>query len=398
MGSRDLIVLEIPIEKTCFKYFRYCSRAPPKHRMSTGGVRGPPAVPETPQRDRQPDEGSPSSTETFLAQRKAAQNLRISQKFDSTEMNNTFQKEIDKLSGVAGRTAAHKRTMDDAEFAQAYDMREADPSKRLYRPNAKGKVVMTAVKHVLSGGTVNKTDGMVMRFPAEQVRAIASRIQNECPDLRDTDTTLQFSRKVALECAQPVDAMYTDWEYDSCIADRILDQRASMKQLTEKYGPSERTIRRGVNAVLSSLLGRRVERDSKLNDAEKQTAMVSAYQLGMDAVRGVLDELRANGVIKRPGAPSYFSAAEGSFLIGKAMTLADMATPVTGALVRAQLRQAAHTVGKQMGPLKHATTSTSRFGVPRFRHAPCGPSSRGILTRFSTRRGRNCPTEAGGRV
>ena len=64
--------------------------------------------------------------------------------------------------------------------------------------------------------------------------------------------------------------------------------------------------------------------------------MVSADQLGMDAVLGVLDELRANGLIKRPGAPSYFSAAEGSFLIGKAMTLADMATPVTGALVRAQ--------------------------------------------------------------
>ena len=174
--------------------------------------------------DWQPTQSSAVSVDDVLGRLAQEHQQHVKAKFNTPMQNRAFQSVIDEHMGVQKRGKEMMRMLNDAEFSTAADCRERDPGKRAYVPDAQGKAVMESAQHVAKGGKLTAQDARIIRTPAHTIESVAASLRTEFPALEDTATSRAFTRKLRKLCDQPTDGVYTDFEFDNVVCDRIIDQ------------------------------------------------------------------------------------------------------------------------------------------------------------------------------
>ena len=314
--------------------------------------------------DWQPTQSSAVSVDDVLGRLAQEHQQHVKAKFNTPMQNRAFQSVIDEHMGVKKRGKEMMRMLNDAEFSTAADCRERDPGTRAYVPDAKGKAVMESVQHCAKGGKLTAQDARIIRTPAPTIESMAASLRTEFPGLEDTATSRAFTRKLRELCNQPTDGVYTDFEFDNAVCDRIIDQSITMSALEEKYGPSPKTIQRGVTKVLTYIAyGPKVREQNGVNLTKEQQASSteSAMDLGRDGVLRLLSLMREQGLLQRRGAQPLLSVGEAGAIVGKAMLAADMGRGQSQEFVRATMAKACRTEGtRQLKQLQAARQQGKR--------------------------------------
>ena len=314
--------------------------------------------------DWQPTQSSAVSVDDVLGRLAQEHQQHVKAKFNTPMQNRAFQSVIDEHMGVQKRGKEMMRMLNDAEFSTAADCRERDPGKRAYVPDAQGKAVMESAQHVAKGGKLTAQDARIIRTPAQVIESVAASLRTEFPALEDTATSRAFTRKLRKLCDQPTDGVYTDFEYDNAVTDRIVDQTVTMSALEEKYGPSPKTIQRGVSKVLTYIAYGPTVRDQNgvnLTKEQQASSTEKAMDLGRDGVLRLMSLMREQGLLARRGAQPLLSVGEAAAIIGKAMLAADMGRGQSQEFVRATMAKACRTEGtRQLKQLQAATQQGKR--------------------------------------
>ena len=251
-----------------------------------------------------------------------------------------FRRGIDKHMKIGVRSTEVLRLIDDAETAQAARTDEEMDRKRRYG-DAQSKAQFETVKRACLGGKVTEQDARIVQTTRAELQQSVAHIQQVYGSVTDSEHSKQLTRAICDTIGVSKVAQYTETEYNQCIVDAVKGARGNQKELSEKYGLSVATIKRGITHVYKF-----IEREVKHPDRKKTKEL--ARKISDDDILKILGYLRSTNVIAPVGAKPALTDAELKYVMGTFGALGNTGLDQNKSTVAASVARGLNKMGKSM--------------------------------------------------